>query len=126
MQEVKLSTRIKGEKSAELAIKLDVESLGLKWKEGDIIRMKAFPKEGRIALSRMRKRHDRTIAYKLTSTGSGSAKHKVGIYVANTKGRFAKPFVAVKAVEAAVRKNPKRAGEIDIFLPKEIFAENTN
>ena len=41
MQEVKLSTRIKGEKSAELAIKLDVESLGLKWKAGDIIRMKA-------------------------------------------------------------------------------------
>lgn len=125
MQEVKLSTRIKGENSAELAIKLDTEALGVKWKVGDIIRMKAFPKEGRIALSRMRKRHDKTIAYKLTSTGTGSAKHKVGIYVANKKNRFGKAFAEVKAVDAAVRKNPNRAGEIDIFLPKEIFAEDT-
>lgn len=121
MKEVKLSTRVKGAKSSEMAIKLDVESLGLKWKAGDIIRMKAFPKEGRIALSRMRKHHEKTISYTLTSTGSGSAKHKLGIYVANRKGRFGKNFAVMKAVDAAVRKNPKRAGEIDIFLPKEIF-----
>lgn len=122
MNEIKLSTQVSEGKNARLAIKIDVESLGVDWKESDIIRVRSYKKNGSLILSKVGTKAKKTVAYGLTKTGGGAFSHDLGIYVNHKKTRFAKEFQPSKTVAAGARFVGGNNKQVEVFLPREIFA----
>ncbi len=121
MNEIKLSTQIKSDKEQKLTVKFDAKALGLDWKKEDTIRVKCYKKEGRIVLTKVARKYSRQIAYNVTSMGSGTFAHNLGIYVTRKNTRF-DSLTKTHMADAAVRLINSKS--IEVHLPKEVFAAN--
>lgn len=123
MQEVKISTNVnEAGTKGNMSIKLDVESMGLNWNKGDTIRVKTYKKEGRIVLKAVGKKISKTVCHKLTTTGGSATTHALGFKLNYRKSRFKGPLAQIKTIDAATRFTNKKNNEIEIFLPREVFA----
>lgn len=121
MNEVKVSTKIEGNKG-HLTIKLDVVSMGLGWDKGDIVRVKSYKKDGRIILKTVGKKVKKTVCHTLTTTGGNASTHALGFKLNYRKNRFKAPLANVQSVPVAVRYTNTKKNELEIFLPREVFA----
>lgn len=119
MNEIKISTQIKSDKEQKLTVKFDAKALGLDWKKEDTIRVKCYKKEGRLVLTKVARKYDRQIAYNVTSMGSGTFAHNLGIYVTRKNTRF-NALTPTHMASAAVRM--LTPSSIEVHLPKEVFA----
>lgn len=123
MNEIMLSTQVAEGRTSRLSIKLDVKSLGLDWSEQDIIRVRSYKKDGSMVLCRVGKKVSKTVTYQLTKTGGGSFSHDLGLYVAHRPTRFSGKLKSANNVSAAARFIDKDKKYLQVFLPKEIFAD---
>lgn len=122
MNEVKISTKVNDNNKGQLSIKLNVAAMGLNWEKGDIVRIKSYKKDGRIVLKTVGKKVKKTICHKLTTTGGNAATHSLGFKLNYRKNRFKGPLAEVKSVSAAARFTTDKNNELEIFLPREVFA----
>lgn len=122
MNEIMLSTQVAEGRTSRLSIKMDVKSLGVDWAETDIIRVRSYKKDGSMILCRANKKVAKTVSYQLTKTGGGAFSHDLGIYVSHRPRRFSGKLAAVNNVSAAARFIDKNKKYLQVFLPKEIFA----
>lgn len=118
MNEVKISTQVKSNNNQKLAIKLDLQSLGLDWSNDTFVRVRSYKKLGKIVLEKVSNKYNKQVTYKITDTAGGNSSHQKGIYVTQKNKRFNK-IAASKVVSAAARLNNNK---IEIYLPDEIFA----
>lgn len=122
MNEVKVSTKTNGNKS-HLTIKLDIAALGLAWDKGDIVRVKSYKKDGRIILKTVGKKVKKTVCHTLTATGGNATTHALGFKLNYRKNRFKGPLAENKnSIPVAVRYTNQKMNELEIFLPREVFA----
>ena len=118
MNEVKISTQINSQNNQRLVIKLDMKSLGLPWNAQDTIRVISFKKENRILLRKVPQANKKQVSYMLTSSGSRSTNHKLGLYITQKNRRFKKLTETASVNVAARLINDKT---VEVYLPKEIF-----
>lgn len=118
MNEVKVSTQLKGPKQQQLALKFDFQQMGLDWSVSDTLRVRCFKKENKIVLEKVANKYSKQIAYNITSAGSGCSTHDKSIYIAQKNTRFAR-LSKVNGVGVAAR---LVGNKLEIHLPKEIFA----
>lgn len=119
MNEVKITSKIKSENSQAIAVKLNFSALGLKWNNDSFVRVISYPKENKIILKQVANKYAKQVAYKITNTAGGQSSHQKGIYITQKNTRFSK-LTEKQTVNAAARIINKN--EIEIHLPKEIFA----
>lgn len=122
MNEVKISTQIKGPHQQQLALKFDFQKMGLDWSLKDTLRVRCFKKENKIVLEKVANKYSKQVAYNITSAGSGCAQHDKSIYIAQKNTRF-KRLCKVSGVGVAAR---LVGGKLEIHLPQEIFAGDMN
>jgi hypothetical protein len=120
MNEVKLSTNV-GNSASRLAIKLDVEALGVNWVQSDIIRVISHKKDGTLILKRVGTKAKKTVSHMLTSTGGGSFSHNLGIFMSYKPRRFRNKFKDAASVNVGARFIDEAKTLLQIFLPRDIF-----
>ena len=119
MNEIKMSTNIREGRKPYLAMKMNVEDLGVDWSQGDVIRVLANKKANMLTLKRVNVKSAKTIAHRLTKTGGGNFSNDLGIYMSHGARRFQGEFADVQSVSAACRKvGPDR---IEVHVPRELF-----
>lgn len=124
MNEVKLSTRVT-EKMSRLAIKLNLKELGVGWSKNDVIRIISHKEDGTLILKRVGTKAKKTVAHTLTSTGSGTFSHDVGLYMSYKPRRFRNKFKEASSVTAGVRFIDEAKTLLQVFLPRDIFVNES-
>ena len=113
-----MSTQIQENQKNRIAIKFDIQSIGLNWKQGDILRVISHKKENRILLQKVGVKSDKKICHKITTTSGGENPY-VGIYVQYGARRFKHGFDKISSVVPAFRRISD--SELEIHMPEEAF-----
>ncbi len=113
-----MSTQIQESQKNRIAIKFDIQSIGLDWQRGDILRVISHKKENRLILKKVGVKSEKKICHKITTTSGGENPYS-GIYVQYGARRFKEVFEKMSSIVPAFRRISN--SELEIYMPDEAF-----